>query len=200
MNRGRNQALRLRITLILTLCIVAALGSFWLMQMMKRQAEGPTNGQQHNEPDYRVENFHFVRTSSTGQAAYLISGQSLTHHPKDNSADIVLPVAQSFQPNQAPLTMNAAQGRIFNDNQNIQLRGQVDISRPATAQAQALHLETESLLITTENDTMQTDDAVKMTLGNSILSGVGMLADRGNGNIRLLHQVRAIVPPNASRK
>ncbi len=199
MNDARYHAWRIRTTLILSLCVAAALASFWLLQMMQKQNQTIAQPTNRGEPDYLVENFHFVRTSSTGQAAYLLSGAALVHHPLDNSADIRQPTAKNFKPNQAVLTLTAEQGKIFDDNQHIQLRGKVDISRPATAQAQALHLETESLLITTENDTMQTDDPVKMTIGNITLRSVGMIADQNKGEIRLLHQVHGVATLNQKR-
>ena len=195
MNDSRYRAWRIRMALILSLCVAAALASFWLLQMMQRQNQTKTLPAVRSEPDYIVENFHFVRTSSTGQASYLLSGAALVHNPLDNSADIRLPTAKNIKPNQAVLTIRAEQGKIFDDNQHIQLRGKVDISRPATAQAQALHLETESLLILTENDTMQTDDPVQMTLGDMVVRSVGMTADQTKREIRLLHQVHSVIPP-----
>lgn len=196
MNDTRYQAWRIRMVLMISLSLGAALASFWLLQMMQKKNDSKPNLASKGEPDYLVENFHFVRTSDTGQASYLLSGKALVHHPLDNSADIRAPMAQNFKPNQAVVTLRAEHGKIFDDNQHIQLRGKVDISRPARGQAQALHLTTESLLISTENDTMQTEDPVQMTLGNMVLQSVGMIADQSKGEIRLLHQVHGVLPPN----
>jgi lipopolysaccharide export system protein LptC len=195
MNDTRYRAWRIRMTLIISLCLAAALASFWLLQMMQKQNDSKTQLPNRGAPDYIIENFNFVRTSKTGQASYLLSGVALVHHPLDNSADIRRPTAKSFKPNKATVTVTSEHGKIFDDKQHIQLRGKVNINRPATAQAEALHMETESLLIATENDTMQTDDPVKMTIGNTVLRSTGMVVDQNKGEIRLLHQVRGHIAP-----
>lgn len=192
---GRNRAVRLRLILIIVIGVIAALGSFWVLEVMRKQHAANTPQSKRSESDYQVEKFNFVRTSTNGQAHYLLSGEKLLHHPLDDSIDIVAPVAQNISDNQAPVTIKADTARLLEDNQHVQLTGHVHITRPPQGESQALLITTPSLLIMTENDTMQTEDAVEIALGQSILTGTGMQANSATGVFQLSHQVHGVLRP-----
>lgn len=193
---GRNRAVRFRLSLIMLLGLIGALGSFWVLEVMRKQDAARAPQIRRSESDYQVEKFHFVRTAANGQAHYLLSGERLLHHPIDDSVDIISPVAQNINPDTAPVTVRADAARLLEDNQHVLLVGNVHVTRPASGQSQALLINTPSLLIKTESDTMQTDDAVVITLGQSILTGTGMLANSGTGLFQLSHQVHGVLRPN----
>ncbi len=193
---GRNRALRFRLSMIMLLGLIAALGSFWVLEVMRKQEAARTPQIRRGESDYQVEKFHFVRTAANGQAQYLLSGERMLHHPIDDSVDIISPVARNINPDAAPVTIRADAARLLEDNQHVLLVGNVRVTRPANAQSQALQITTPTLLIKTESDTMQTEDAVEITFGQSVLRGKGMLANSATGLFQLSHQVHGVLRPN----
>jgi lipopolysaccharide export system protein LptC len=49
-----------------------------------------------NEPDYIIDRFSLVRMNCGGPAAYIISGDKLTHNPVDDASDIDKPYVHSL--------------------------------------------------------------------------------------------------------
>ncbi len=101
---------RLRLALMLALVGALALGSFWVLEVMRKSAEDGMPPIARSEPDYYVENFSFVKMSPTGSARYQISGQRLTHYPLDDSYEIRQPRVHSMSETGQPMTMQRATG------------------------------------------------------------------------------------------
>ena len=193
---GRNRAVRFRLSLIMLLGLIGALGSLWVLEVMRQQEAARTPQFRRTESDYQVEKFHLLRIAANGQANYLLSGERLLHHPIDDSIDIFAPVAHNIKPDSALVTIRADVARLLEDNQHVFLKGNVRVNRPASEKQQALQITAPTLLVKTESDTMQTDDAVEITLGQSVLKGKGMLANNATGMLQLSHQVHGVLRPN----
>lgn len=188
-------AQRLRLISLLILALVAALGSYWLLQLLRQSDPTPQPQQRRGQPDYQVKNFHFVRTAENGQARYLLSGKTLLHYPEGDATEVHAPIAKSVNPNQATVTIRAERAHLLHDYQHIQLLGDVTITRPASDKAEAMRLKSPSLLIMTESDTMQTDDRVELLFGKSQLFGTGLRANSATGIFHLSHRVHGILQP-----
>jgi lipopolysaccharide export system protein LptC len=192
MMNSAKSAHRFRLSVIITLGAVMALGSFWLLEVMRKQISSVAPPTLHEGPDYSVEKFNFVRMAKSGQAQYLLSGAKLMHYAQNDVIDIQSLVAQSLSPNQAPVTMHADNGKLNQVNNTMQLRGNVLVTRPATAQSEGLQLKTETMLILMDDNVMQTDDPVEITMGQSVLTGVGMTGNNATGTFKLFSKVHAI--------
>lgn len=183
---------RIRLLVIISLCGLLALVSFWLLQVIRNQEVGGAPQLGRNEPDYYVQKFVFVRMSKAGQPQYIISGDKLTHRPLNDSSEVLLPVVQSLSPDQPPVTIHAKRALVDQDSSKVQLLGNVDMERSASAKIESLRLKTEALLILPDDDLMQTDLPVEITMGKSVLTGTGMSANNGTREFRLSNQVHAI--------
>lgn len=196
MRDALNTAARFRLGVVIVLALIAALGSFWLLEVMRQQEADKIPVIKRTQADYEVEKFNFVRTSANGQANYLVSGQHLSHYLIDNSIIITSPVIQTIRPDQAMLLATAKQALLTEDNQHVQLRGDVNVTRPATPTSDQLQIQTASLLIMTENDTMKTDDPVQINFGKSVVNAVGLEANSATGVFQLSNQVRGVLRRN----
>ena len=194
MNNQRS-ALRWRLMLTLLVGVFFALGSFWLVQVMDRSGLLLRGDARRNEPDYFVERFSFVRMSKTGQPSYLISGTRLTHHPLDDSSDVELPIVRSVAPGQAPMSVRSELAHIDQGNSRVQLTGQVVADRPAAPGVQRMTLNTPALTVYPDLDRMETDQAVEMRAGTSLMTGIGMQADNATGRVDIAHRLRITYPP-----
>ncbi len=197
MNRGRSRSGRLRLVVIITLFSILALGSFWIYEIMRRSMGDSQPSQPRAEPDYYVEKFMFVRMSKTGLTRYDITGAKLTHYPMNDSYEIQQPILNSYSNPQSPMKMHAERALIDHTNNKIHMVQDVQLDRPASAAAQHFHLDTEYLLMLPDDDVMQTDKEVTLTLGPSRLSGAGMLINNATREFHLLHEVRGIFPAAA---
>lgn len=183
---------RLRLTLMLVLAGALALGSFWVLELMRKSAEDSLPQAVRSEPDYFVENFSFVKMSPSGSARYQISGQRLTHYPLDNSYEIRQPHIHSQGDARLPLTMQAQRARVEDANSKIHLYDKVEIDRPASDNTAPFHLASEYLLFLPDDDLMQSDQTVHLTLGKSTLTGAGLFANNATRELRLSGNVRGV--------
>lgn len=189
MNDARG-ARRFRLAMIMALMIALALGSFWLLEVMRRSSGDFVPNVARTEPDFYVEKFSYVKVSKTGDSRYHISGARLTHNPQDDSYDIELPVINNNgNGNAAPMTVRAERARVESDNSKVHLYENVQMDRPASANSEPLHVSSEYMLVLPDDDVVQTDKPVQITMGQSKLNGTGMFANNATREFRLSSNV-----------
>ncbi|RYE79743.1 MAG: LPS export ABC transporter periplasmic protein LptC [Oxalobacteraceae bacterium] len=183
---------------LLMLAVVLALGSFWLLEIMRKSGKDSNPAAARVDPDYFVENFNFVRLSATGEAQYNISGKRMVHNPADDTHTVELPVINSLSRERPPMTARAERALIEPDGSKVHMYDQVRIDRPKTPTSNLFHMESDYLLVLPNEDVMRTDKPVRMTLGESQLNGTGMVANNATGQVQLASRVQASLPPKTA--
>ncbi|NMM26320.1 MAG: LPS export ABC transporter periplasmic protein LptC [Glaciimonas sp.] len=196
--KSADSSYRLRLIVVIALGLVMALGSFWVLELMRKISIDNAPDIVRSEPDFYVDNFKFIQLAKDGQLHYKMSGDRLTHEPLHDSYQIAQPIIISPGMARAPMTMRAESAMIEDDNSKVHLRKNVRIDRPASGQSQALHLETEYLLLLPDEDVMQSDQPVKLLLGQSTLSGNGLFANNATRELRVSGNVHGSFPPSVS--
>lgn len=199
MNHGRPSG-RFSRAALLAVCAALALGSFWVLEVMRKGDGGSAEQAARTEPDYFVENFTFVRMSKTGQAEYRISGQRLIHLPADDTHHITFPVVTSLTPEQPPMTARSERGVVDRNSSRIEMMDKVTLSRAATADKPAMLLATSYLLLLPDEDSMRTDQPVEITIGQSRLTGSGMVANNTTRQLELKGDVHTFYQPPAATR
>jgi len=192
---GAQSGWRLRIAVILAVMIALALGSFWLVEVLRRAANDSEPSEKRTEPDFYVENFNYVKLSVQGQAQYHFSGTRLTHNPVDDSYDIQLPVVHSIGKGNAPMTLRAQRAHVNSDSSKVQLYDDVHMDRPGVGVVEPLHIRSEYMLLLPDEDVAKTDQAVTIVSGNKTLYGVGMYANNATLEFRLASNVHGTYQP-----
>lgn len=180
---------RSRLAVILALLAMMALGSFWLMEVMRRAAGDAAPSRVRAEPDFYVEKFSYVKLAQDGKVQYHFTGAKLTHNPQDDSYDIQHPVIQSVGEARVPMTMRSNRAHVNSDNSRVQLYDNVQLDRPASADTRHLHITSQYLLVLPDDEVMQTDKPVDILLDQSKLSGTGMFANSATREFRLTSNV-----------
>nr|WP_314624573.1 LPS export ABC transporter periplasmic protein LptC [uncultured Noviherbaspirillum sp.] len=183
---------------LLMLAVVLALGSFWLLEIMRKSGKDSEPAAARIDPDYFVENFNFVRLSGTGEAQYNISGKRMVHNPADDTHMVELPVINSLSRERPPMTARADRALIEPDGSEVHMYDRVRIDRPKTPTSNLFHMESDYLLVLPNEDIMRTDKPVRMTLGESQLNGTGMVANNATGQVQLASRVQASLPPKTA--
>jgi len=194
----KRTAHRWRLLLLMLFAVFCAFGSFWLVQVMQGEDNTPGAGA-GNEPDYIIDNFSWVRMSEGGKPRYVVSGDRLTHRPADNTALVEKPVVQNLTDDHPPMTMTAEHALVSQNQNQIDLTGNVDIQRPAGKDSQPLRIRTEALTVLPDEDIVKTDKPIDMKLGASSVNGVGMLANNATQQVHLGGRGQILYPPRASR-
>jgi lipopolysaccharide export system protein LptC len=92
----------------------------------------------------------------------------------------------------------AKTARVDEGNSRVTLNGSVAIDRAAAPDAQAMHLESEKLVIFPDEDRMETDQPVKLKLGNTTASANSMQANNATRQMRLAGNGTLQLPPKAA--
>jgi lipopolysaccharide export system protein LptC len=191
-----NESTRLfRLVMVLAPLVVLALGSFWLLEVLRRAAGDYVPNRVRTEPDFYVEQFNYVKIAPDGKAQYHFSGARLTHNPQDDSYDIELPVVSSVGKSAQPMTVRSQTAHVNSDNSEVHMHRHVELDRPASGDTEHLHAKSEYLLVLPDDDVMKTDKPVEITLGRSVLTGVGMLANNATREFRLMSKVHGTYQP-----
>lgn len=191
-----NESTRLfRLVMILAPLIVLALGSFWLLEVLRRSSDEHVPNRTRTEPDFYVEKFNYVKIAQDGKAQYHFSGARLTHNPQDDSYDIELPVVSSVGKSEQPITVRSETAHVNSDNSEVHMYRDVEVDRPASGDTEHFHAKSEYLLVLPDDDVMKTDKPVEITLGRSVLTGVGMLANNATREFRLMSKVHGTYQP-----
>ena len=190
----KRTAHRWRLLLLMLTAVFCAFGSFWLVQVMQGEESGP-HAATGNEPDYIVDNFSWVRMSEAGKPRYVISGERLTHRPADNTALVDKPVVQSMTTEHPPMTMTSEHALVRQNQDEIDLTGNVDVQRPGSATTQPLRIRTDALTLLTDDEIAKTDRPVHMTLGSASVDAVGMVANNATQRIELGGRGEITYPP-----
>jgi lipopolysaccharide export system protein LptC len=186
---------RLRLLTLLVATAAMALGSLWVREVIQRGGGRSGAEAQRIDPDYFVDNFNFVRTSKIGQARYAISGEKLTHFPKDDSYEIELPVVKSLSTDRPSIVARSRIGFANSDASQVQMVDDVRIDRPESKMAPSFHLKSDYMRIFPDDDVMQTDKAVDIMQGTAEITGSGMYANNATLTFSLAHDIHTIVQP-----
>lgn len=189
-----------RLSLTIAIFVLLAFGSFWLVEVVNQHGQDMQADSHRNEPDYIISNFSLVRLSKTGQPSYIVSGDKLTHHPLDDSSDIDKPIVRGLDGDQPPLHIHAERGHIDQNNSRVQMYENVHVEREGSATIQPLTLKTEQLTVFPDDETMETALPVRLTLGDSVATGVGMKANNGTRQIHMGGRGQLDLPPRNAPK
>lgn len=196
--RNQRTAHRFRLSIGMILVLLAALGSFYLLELLNRAGEQMQAEKRMNEPDYIIENFSFVRLSKDGKPSYIIAGDKLTHRPVDDSSEIDKPRVHGVAADKPPLEIVAKTARVDDFNSRVTLNGAVTIDRTAALNMQPLHLATEKLVVFPDEDRMETDLPVQLKLGETTATANSMRANNATLQLHLAGNGTLHMPPKAA--
>jgi lipopolysaccharide export system protein LptC len=191
-----NESTRLfRLVMILAPLVVLALGSFWLLEVTRRATNDAVPNRKRTEPDFYVEQFNYVKIAQDGKAQYHFSGAKLTHNPQDDSYDITKPVVSSVGKSAPPMTIRSETAHVNSDNSEVHMYRDVELDRPGAQDVEPMHAKSDYLLVLPDDDVIKTDKPMEITLGRSVLTGVGMLANNATREFRLMSKVHGTYQP-----
>lgn len=181
-----------RIIVLLAFSAALALGSFWLVEVMRRQTEDTLPTKPRSDPDFYVEKFNFVQMGKDGEARYNLTGTEMKHYPLDDSYQIQNPIMHSFSKDKPAMVSRSLRATMLNARDEVHMYDNVLIDRPASATSQHFQLKTSYLLLLPDEDIMKTPKPVELKLGTSVLTGTGMFANNATGEFRLSSNVNGL--------
>ncbi|MBP0600002.1 LPS export ABC transporter periplasmic protein LptC [Herbaspirillum sp. LeCh32-8] len=197
---GERAADRIRLGVILVVLIALALGSFWVLQVLRTTGDQQQAERPRSKPDYYLENFSYVKMGPTGLPRYDVSGTKMVHFPTDDSFEITKPVVHSLDKEKPPMELYSNTARVTDDQTQIHMYGDANAIRGAANGRDPMHLVSEYLLLLPDDEIVKTDKPVVMTTGTTRLSGVGMLANNATQVVQLFGNVRGHYEPTPKKR
>ncbi len=188
-----NIAFQRRVPALLTLTLVLLLagGSYWMLEVARRSNDNPTSRAPRTEPDYIIDQFRYVVVARDGKAEYVVEGERLLHDPVTDASHVDRPHVRSYAPDRAPMTLRSKTARINRDHSEIRLHDEVHLERPQARDDEPLSVDSSFMLVLPEQDIVKTDSAVRARLGDSVVNGIGMVADNQQRSLTLNGPVSA---------
>ena len=103
---------------------------FWLNQSLRTPSPSQ-EGSLSRLPDYEVENFSAVEMDNDGVARHMLLAKRLVHYPDDDTTDLEQPYFIETEPRKPAVQIKSDQAKIYGNNENIYLTGNVLLLRSA---------------------------------------------------------------------
>ena len=186
--------------LTLAALLLLAAGSFWILQTVRQSNERGQKRVAVHEPDYVMENFQYISAAKDGKIRMKIEGDTLRHFADTEESIMQQPRLTSYSPERQPLTIHSKSAHINRDHSEVRLRDNVELRRPQTRGDEELIVLSEYMVVLPEKDIAKTDQPVRARLGESTLSGIGMVVDHAQHTLTLNSRVHAIyVQPHRAK-
>jgi len=115
-------------TIIVTALLALLALSIWLPNALIDPVLTIDNGP-NGAPDYIIENFTSTAMDEHGRPKHALSAARLVHYPNERSAHLAQPHLVQYTPGGPPVHTTADQGRVYNDGKELQMTGNVRVTR-----------------------------------------------------------------------
>jgi lipopolysaccharide export system protein LptC len=173
---------------IIILALLAGL-TFWLQGRVGTD-ESRHDGKLRHDPDAIAENFVAKRFDEAGQLKYQLAAPYLEHYPDDDTSEVKSPTLVSYRADKPPVTVTADHATYTAQGEIAYLRDNVRLTRAATGGHPELVATTPDLTVHTEAGIAFTESPVKITQGQSWITGVGAHIDNNASTFVLQSQVK----------
>ena len=183
----------------LSLLLALAGLTFWLRYATELPSERH-DGKNRHDPDYIVTQATLRKLDLTGALTYSIKSTEIRHYPDDDTTDLLKPDVIFLHDKKPPVTLSAERGHVKKAGKQVDLYGDVRITRIASAKDPAITAYTPELTVFPDDEKAFTKSPVLITQGNSWLKGVGMQVDNRAQTYILESQAVAVLESKHAKK
>lgn len=150
------------------------------------------DGSSRHDPDYIVSNFVTTQTDINGNLRYKLAATEMKHFPDDDTTVLQRPRYTQFAADKPYTQVQGLRGYVSSKGDQVQLVDNVKITRQAFAGKGEMTIDTEYLNILPNQDLVRTDSPVVIRQApKTIIYATGMVYEKNNNTVTLLHKVRA---------
>lgn len=186
-------AIGTRSAIIYPIVLLSVIGllTAWISHMVQ-PTEPKLDGSSRHDPDYIMSNFVTTQTDKDGSLRYKLAAVEMKHFPDDDTTELQRPRYTQFALDKPYTQVEALQGRVSSNGEQVQLENNVKITRQAFAGKGEMTIETEYLNILPNEDLLQTDRPVVISQApKTVIYATGMIYEKNIRTMTLLHNVRA---------
>lgn len=176
---------------LLVLLLLSLVGTGWFLDRQtgsQQTASVSTTG-----PDSFVDSIDLAVMDENGHLKYQIRAEYMTHFPHNDTLKLSHPDIEIVHTDGATWHIKAERGETTTAGDRLWLLGEVDIHRPATTTASAIHVVTSDVLVKPEDEQAETGNAATITGNRYVINTVGLRADFSANVLELLSRVRGTI-------
>ena len=174
---------------MIALAVVAATTHWWLGL---RESDATLGGLPEARSDYTLDEFALTVMNEAGERRFFITAPHLERNPEDDSTLLNEPQVTLFEANRKAWSGRSLQGWISAQGDELQLIGSVELISDGEDQT---HIETPLLKFFPDDQLAQTDQRVKLSRPDLIMTGLGLDANLELKRWELLDDVQARFNP-----
>ena len=178
--------------LVPLLILMAA--TYWLDSQVRSTDTAAKKNLRH-DPDYVVDNFTATTLDEQGKIRFVMSAKKMWHYPDDDTTHLEAPRLESMTAEHPPLRMSALNGELSSKGEEIFLRNDVIIVRPAYAGKSEMTFNTDYLRVVPHKNIADSDQSVTVTDARATLHAIGMELDYNTHTIKFLSRVKSEYEP-----
>lgn len=178
---------------LLILTVVTSM--IWWLEDIVSTTQNEELRRKNNRPDFYMENFTLHQYDETGRLDYQTKGASLIRYPAHDTLEIENLDMQAYKDNKMPFSIKANNARIYEEDDQIQLTGNVKMYQTEGPDNDMLSIESEKLLIDGNRDYLETTKKITIKTDKHEISGIGMQAWLELDKFRLMSTVRGTHEP-----
>ena len=173
--------------------LALAATSWGLNQYIQRGRPGQ-GIQGDSGPNAIIENPKIIRTDARGQAQYRLDAKRIVHSQQSDRSVIDEPVMVSLSVDRPKTTLWADQAVATDQQNQIDLQGNVVIQRDAFDGQPPAKITTSRATVFVHEERAMTDAPVLVQRGLSTLQGIGMRFDQKTQKIEIVSESRMVMP------
>jgi LPS export ABC transporter protein LptC len=171
--------------LILLLLVVAA---GWFLN--KPKTADPDSVVRKQGSDMFADHVEVTIMDASGQPAYHIMADHLSHSPDTERFDLTRPVIEVNRPRGDDWNISSERGQMADKGDKLWFLGEVNIHRQGGS---PLHIKTSDLLVQPDEGLAETDNAVAVSSAQYKINAIGLKADFRNNLLEFRSRVRGTI-------
>lgn len=187
--------MNLRLVAIVTLLLLAAAGTWWLLRQTALQGAQTARLKTH-APDYYFTDAMVTTLDPKGRPESQLTAPRMLHHPDDDSVEVFTPNMLYLPPDGQAWTMQADHAIEPSGGRIVQFDGHVRLQHPGGNGEPPLVVDTDRMIVDLNAHTAVTDAPVQITQGDNHMTAVGMEAHLDDNRFLLRTDVRGLYVPH----
>lgn len=178
--------------IIITVLLLTALGSTWLLKEISQKQTISTKGTLH-EPDYYMEDFTTLTMRDDGTPKSSLYAVHMAHFPDNDTSELLQPRMELYRSSKLPMYVSADKGWVTSDNEVIFLEGNVQLWEDDEAGDRVLQVNTSKARVLVDQDYAETDQFATIKSRRTTIKGIGLRAYFEDSKLEVLNDVHTFI-------
>ena len=171
-----------------------ALGSWWLVKNTPLPETPRAAPPPRHEPDYAMHQFSIQRFAPEGPLRAQIEGDVLRHYPDTDTFEVERPRVRAYAPGGGVTSGRARRALSNADATEVQLLGDAQVTRAATATDEGLRFRGEFLHAFLKSEQLRSHLPATVTRGGTVIHADAFSFDNLDRTVTMNGRVRASFP------